>query len=101
MNPFSPSFISMKADCMLWRILITSRYIFNLFEERPTFLDAVESPLSKHRLEGKSLMPLIKGEDPKNWKPQLNFPFWLIFLSFVNFVLHAYSFILRYFLLLA
>jgi arylsulfatase A-like enzyme len=34
----------------------------------PTFLDAVESPVSKHRLEGNSLMPIIKGDDPKNWK---------------------------------
>jgi arylsulfatase A-like enzyme len=34
----------------------------------PTFLDAVESPASKHRLEGNSLMPIIKGEDSTNWK---------------------------------
>jgi len=34
----------------------------------PTFLDAVESPASKHRLEGNSLMPIIKGDNPKNWK---------------------------------
>ena len=34
----------------------------------PTFLDAVESPVSKHRLEGNSLMPVIKGEELKNWK---------------------------------
>ena len=34
----------------------------------PTFLDAVESPASKHRLEGNSLMPIIKGEKIKKWK---------------------------------
>ncbi|GIR17656.1 MAG: hypothetical protein CM15mP31_4040 [Gammaproteobacteria bacterium] len=34
----------------------------------PTFLDAVESPVSKHRLEGDSLMPLLKGEETKDWK---------------------------------
>jgi arylsulfatase A-like enzyme len=34
----------------------------------PTFLDAIESPASKHRLEGDSLMPLIKGESTKYWK---------------------------------
>ena len=33
----------------------------------PTF-DAVESPASKHRLEGNSLMPLLKGESTKDWK---------------------------------
>ena len=34
----------------------------------PTFLDAVESPASKHRLEGNSLIPLLKGESTKGWK---------------------------------
>jgi len=34
----------------------------------PTFLDAIESPASKHRLEGKSLMPIIKGEKIKKWR---------------------------------
>ncbi len=34
----------------------------------PTFLDAVESPVSKHRLEGNSLIPLLKGESTKDWK---------------------------------
>ena len=34
----------------------------------PTFLDAVESPASKHRLEGNSLMPIIKGEKIKKWR---------------------------------
>ncbi len=34
----------------------------------PTFLDVVESPVSKHRLEGNSLIPLLKGENTKDWK---------------------------------
>ena len=34
----------------------------------PTFLDAVESKESKHRLEGNSLMPLINANKITNWK---------------------------------
>ena len=34
----------------------------------PTFLDAVESKESKHRLEGTSLMPLINADKVTNWK---------------------------------
>ena len=45
----------------------------------PTFLDAVESPVSRHRLEGSSLIPIIKGESPKDWK---NFVFSEIDYSF-------------------
>ena len=34
----------------------------------PTFLDAIKSTASKHRLEGNSLIPIIKGEDITKWK---------------------------------
>ena len=34
----------------------------------PTFLDAVESSMSKHRLEGQSLLPIIRGDKVSNWK---------------------------------
>ena len=34
----------------------------------PTFLDAVGSKESKHRLEGNSLIPLINAEKVNNWK---------------------------------
>ena len=34
----------------------------------PTFLDAVESKESKHRLEGKSLKPIINGDKINKWK---------------------------------
>jgi Arylsulfatase A and related enzymes len=34
----------------------------------PTFLDAVESSESKHRLEGQSLIPILRGEKILNWK---------------------------------
>ena len=34
----------------------------------PTFLDAVESSESKHRLEGQSLIPILRGEKISNWK---------------------------------
>ena len=34
----------------------------------PTFLDAVENPCSKHRLEGSSLLPIIRDQNLKNWK---------------------------------
>ena len=34
----------------------------------PTFLDAVESKESKHRLEGKSLKPIINGDKINQWK---------------------------------
>ena len=34
----------------------------------PTFLDAVECPESKHRLEGNSLMPIINGHKINKWK---------------------------------
>ncbi len=34
----------------------------------PTFLDAVGSKESKHRLEGKSLIPLLRGKQIKNWR---------------------------------
>ncbi|MEX3008691.1 alkaline phosphatase family protein [Hoeflea sp. TYP-13] len=34
----------------------------------PTFLEATGAPLADHRLEGASLMPLLSGETPKNWR---------------------------------
>jgi len=34
----------------------------------PTFLDAVESKVSKHRLEGQSLVPLLRGNKISKWK---------------------------------
>ena len=34
----------------------------------PTFLDAVESKESKHRLEGHSLIPLLRGQKIENWR---------------------------------
>ena len=34
----------------------------------PTFLDAVESKASKHRLEGNSLMPILRGEKISKWR---------------------------------
>ena len=37
----------------------------------PTFLDAVESKVSKHRLEGQSLIPMIRGEKIDKWKDSI------------------------------
>ena len=34
----------------------------------PTFLDAYESPVSRHRLEGRSLLPLLRGPPPDDWR---------------------------------
>ena len=34
----------------------------------PTFLDSVESKVSRHRLEGQSLLPIIRGNKVLNWK---------------------------------
>ena len=34
----------------------------------PTFLDAVESKASKHRLEGNSLIPILRGKKTSNWR---------------------------------
>ncbi len=34
----------------------------------PTFLDAVESKASKHRLEGSSLIPILRGEKISKWR---------------------------------
>lgn len=34
----------------------------------PTFIDATGAPQQKHRLEGRSLMPLLLGETPDNWR---------------------------------
>ena len=34
----------------------------------PTFLDSVESKVSRHRLEGQSLLPIIRGNKALNWK---------------------------------
>jgi arylsulfatase A-like enzyme len=34
----------------------------------PTFLDATENTSSQHRLEGKSLLPILRGDDEKKWR---------------------------------
>ena len=34
----------------------------------PTFLEATAAPPANHRLEGRSLMPLIRGEAPDEWR---------------------------------
>lgn len=34
----------------------------------PTFMEATGAPPCPHRLEGRSLMPLIEGETPDNWR---------------------------------
>lgn len=34
----------------------------------PTFMEATGAPPADHRLEGRSLMPLLKGEKPDNWR---------------------------------
>ena len=34
----------------------------------PTFLDAVESKVSKHRLEGHSLIPILRGKEISKWR---------------------------------
>ncbi|WP_323765756.1 alkaline phosphatase family protein [Marinovum sp.] len=34
----------------------------------PTFLEATEAPPAEHRLEGRSLMPLLRGETPDDWR---------------------------------
>ena len=34
----------------------------------PTFLEFVDSKVSKHRLEGQSLLPIIRGNEVPNWK---------------------------------
>ena len=34
----------------------------------PTFLEATDAPSAEHRLEGRSLMPLLHGEKPEDWR---------------------------------
>ncbi|MDD9744813.1 MULTISPECIES: alkaline phosphatase family protein [Marinovum] len=34
----------------------------------PTFLEATGAPPADHRLEGRSLMPLLQGETPEDWR---------------------------------
>ncbi|PJE38666.1 phosphonate monoester hydrolase [Pseudooceanicola lipolyticus] len=34
----------------------------------PTFLEATGAPPADHRLEGRSLMPLLRGEVPQDWR---------------------------------
>ena len=34
----------------------------------PTFLEATGAPAAPHRLEGRSLMPLLRGDDPEDWR---------------------------------
>jgi arylsulfatase A-like enzyme len=34
----------------------------------PTFLEATGAPVPMHRLEGRSLMPLLKGTKPEDWR---------------------------------
>ncbi|MFN3145985.1 MAG: alkaline phosphatase family protein [Paracoccaceae bacterium] len=34
----------------------------------PTFLEATGTPPAPHRLEGRSLMPLLRGETPDDWR---------------------------------
>ncbi len=34
----------------------------------PTFLDATGAPTADHRLEGRSLMPILQGETPDDWR---------------------------------
>lgn len=34
----------------------------------PTFLEATGAPSADHRLEGRSLMPLLHGETPQDWR---------------------------------
>lgn len=34
----------------------------------PTFIEATGAPDASHRLEGRSLMPLIKGDEPHDWR---------------------------------
>lgn len=34
----------------------------------PTFLEATGAPSADHRLEGRSLMPLLRGEKPADWR---------------------------------
>lgn len=34
----------------------------------PTFLDALGAPPQPHRLEGRSLMPFLRGAQPDNWR---------------------------------
>lgn len=34
----------------------------------PTFLEATGAPAAPHRLEGRSLKPLLHGEDPADWR---------------------------------
>lgn len=34
----------------------------------PTFLEATGAPAAQHRLEGRSLVPLLRGEKPDDWR---------------------------------
>ena len=34
----------------------------------PTFLDAAGAPKAEHRLEGRSLEPILHGQDPEDWR---------------------------------
>ena len=34
----------------------------------PTFIDAMGTEMPTHRLEGRSLLPLLRGEDPAGWR---------------------------------
>lgn len=34
----------------------------------PTFLESVGAPSAEHRLEGRSLVPILHGQEPDNWR---------------------------------
>lgn len=37
----------------------------------PTFLEAMGAPSAEHRIEGRSIMPLINGEEPDDWRTEV------------------------------
>jgi len=46
---------------------VSTRFIEAL-DMLPTFLDVIGAPIPTHRLEGRSLLPILHGRDPANWR---------------------------------
>ncbi len=47
---------------------VASDAFVELIDLVPTFLEATGAPPVRHRLEGRSRMPLLRGEDPVDWR---------------------------------
>jgi arylsulfatase A-like enzyme len=46
---------------------VSTRFVEAL-DMLPTFLDTIGAPIPSHRLEGRSLLPLLHGREPSDWR---------------------------------